>query len=221
MPSWSAELTWCGSELYLLGCSVPRGGLEIAAVDGACSPGRALQAEGCQRASCSISAERLAEENTHLVTLCHCVGHDTWSPAFFKAPSQSTSPVPPAELCGRLLYCFWIFPLHFMGESQARGVSTVTPRGCSLNPSQWPCRGCLWMAGQQAVPRAGLRQFQQAREWFSVQGCVDNCSCVALCAHGSPLWGSSLGLHVPHLRQEGPGTPLAPSDFDQEALWWV
>lgn len=127
MPSWSAELTWCGSELYLLGCSVPRGGLEIAAVDGACSLGtfsrrRGVNGPPAQYLQCGWRRKT-----------------PTWSPyatawavthgvlPFSRPRASPPSPVPPAGLCGRLLYCFWIFPLHFIEESQERGVFTVSP----------------------------------------------------------------------------------------------
>lgn len=86
-------------------------------------PGCVLQAEGCRRASGSISAVWLAEENTHLVTLCHCVGRDTWSPAFFKAPSQSTFPCPPCRALwsSAVLFLDFSFALH-RGESGERGL---------------------------------------------------------------------------------------------------
>lgn len=128
LVSWSAEPTWCGSELSFWGCSVPRGGVG----DSGCgwsmfpwahSPG-GWMSTGLRLNIYSV-AGRGREPPGHLMPLR---GHDTWSPAFIKAPSQSTFPGPPAEFCDRLLYCFRIFPLHLVEESQERGVSTVTPQ---------------------------------------------------------------------------------------------
>lgn len=120
----------------------------------------------------------------------------TWSPyatawavthgvLCFSVPEPVHLPHPSCRALWLSAALFLDFPIALRGgEAGERGLHCHPPRLPSA-PIKVASPGVL-VAGWPA----GRRQFQQTQEWFSVQGRVGKCSCVALYGRGSPLCAS-------------------------------
>lgn len=197
LVSWSAEPTWCGSELSFWGCSVPRGGVG----DSGCgwsmfpwahSPG-GWMSTGLRLNIYSV-AGRGREPPGHLMPLR---GHDTWSPAFIKAPSQSTFPGPPPQ-------SFVIVGCIVSGFSHCTSWRRARREGSPLSHprllSEPTAAACGWLTGKPFRgqvfvsfnrPTGGF-PFRDVWTTPQLRGSVR-------------AWVSSLSLHVPIWGRRGLG----------------